>query len=378
MIARRPFLLLSFLIVTAASGVPQEATSVPSSVAGAVITLVVGTPDGGSDTVRRIVSSSIELALIRRGVLVVAGETTVVSEVRSESGLAEARSAGSDFLLQAAVTPIDDEIEIVLSLYETGDGDLLARIQATEPVALTLDRALSTLTDRLLAQGASAVETAADERRAEAAARENERAAEAAREADEREAADRRASGDDARRTEGRDAGTTPTTAPVGPPLPNRLMSVSAGFVPIVPVDRTASYLTIGYGGTLVLAVMPFDDDLFGFGLTVRTAFATVTGAATSVDLLLLPLGLTARLAAPAQPLGAFLRVTAGAAFIRATSALLGSFPDVIPYASADAGVRVSIGLPVAIELGVGVESYFEGSIVILGVTPGIALVVEL
>lgn len=382
MIVRRPFILLTLLVFAPALGVPQEGGSAPSSIAGAAITLVVGAPEGGNETVRRIVASSIELALIRRGVLVVAGTPEEASDLRSERGLADARAAGSDFLLQASVTPVGDQIEIVLSLYETVEGDLLARLQAVEPVALTLDRALSTLTDRLLAQSAGSVEAAAAERRAGIAEREAERVEQERAAEAEQAAADERAASRGRAPTDG-SAGAGNAGVPGGAPEPvvappNRVLAVSAGFAPLVPIDRSAAYLALGYGGTLVLSVMPFADDFFGFGLMVRTAAATVTGAAASVDLLLLPIGLVVSLAQPARPLGAYLRVAAGASFLRATSAVLGSFPDVIPYASADAGVRLGFGIPVSLELGVGVEAYFEGSIVILGVTPGIALVVEL
>jgi hypothetical protein len=101
----------------------------------------------------------------------------------------------------------------------------------------------------------------------------------------------------------------------------------------------------------------------------------TVTGVATTADLILGPLGVALQLTGRTGPVAPYVRLAGGVAFLRATSAVGEQIETFIPYAGGELGARIDIVGPIGLEASIGFEAVLEQSILILGFSPGIGLV---
>ena len=342
------FLALAVLPVLAAD----------TSIAGAVILLTVGTEDGSTDTIRRVVVSSAELYMDQQGIIALESGARPGAGDLPESVFEEAEAMEADFVLHGIVRPQGDEVTVTLLLHFVETGEILARASATEQVGLTLDRAIAGLTGNVLEQARPYLVAAATEGRARA---------------DAETVPPGTMTGDDGDRPIGPRTVAATTSAP-----PNRLLALSAAFSPLVPVDAAASYFGLSYGASLSLFVLPFPRDVLGVGLVARGVRADVTGVVTTADLLLAPLGVAVRITAPTEPFAPYLRFAGGAAWLQATSAVGEEIESFVPYVGGELGVRIGIVRAIGVEASVGFEAFFEQSVLILGFAPSIGIAVEL
>lgn len=333
--------------------------------AGAAIRIAVSvdavSPD--AETVRRVVSSSVELYLEREGLTVVPFERRADASAPGDElsrGLADAaREADADFLMIGTTSLAGEQAEVDLRLYEVADRRLVARAQSTERAGLQLDRAIAHLTAVVLEQAQPALAGAA--RSAEATTDEP----------------DERREPPDGAAPDLTTPGVPTEPEPASTPTRDRLVAIDARFVPFVPVNPAAEYMGFSYRGvSMTLLVLPFPGDLVGIGASVRGLLADAVGVATSAALRSLPLGLTVQLGPGHAPVSAYGRFTGGAAILEATNDILGVFTSIVPYAAAEIGVQADLLGPMALQAFVGFEALFEGSLPILGFSPGVGLTV--
>jgi hypothetical protein len=355
----------------AAASVPVGAQH--GHMTGAVVRITVDAPTAGTETVRRVVRSSIEIYAEQQG-LVVAGDDR----------------ANADFLIYGSVVVRGEQVDVELRLSLIETGQVLARAATTQTVGLTLDRFIAGLTGDVLEQARSYVTAAAAERR-DAAAEGRDAAAERRDTATDRAAPSSAAPSTAAPSTAGRsppDSAQQPPPPTAEPPPDtaarasrssvDSLLAISTAFAPFIPIERGARYLGLSYGGTLAVTLLPPADDWFGVGLTVRAFVGAASGNAATADLILAPVAVSVLLAGGTEPITSYLKISGGAAFLQATNSSLGAIRNVIPYAGAELGVAVRLFGALGLETGIAFEAFLEESIILVGFSPGVGLVMRM
>ena len=314
--------------------------------------------DEGLASARRVVASSVELALEREGLIVrYADAETRSSSDTPESGLPPrlldaARDTGAHVVLQSTLAGSGDQIDVLLELYDTSPVDLLSRRQSTLQVDLSLDRAVARLTQSLIEPARPALARAASRAATDATPEEQTDPGPAT--------------------TPGDEAGSTSAA-------PDVLFTAGTGYAPFLPIQPTSDYLGASYqAAKLSLFALPLPGDLLALGLSVRGVLATAAGASATVDVQMLPVGLSARFRGGSQHLAPYLQLTGGVAVLRFLNNVLGSYASVVPYAAGELGMRFRLWTLLGIELSVGFEAVLEESLWIMGFSPGLGISVEI
>lgn len=353
-----------------------QALRADERIAGAVVAITVGPRSEGSDTVRRVIASSIEVHLRQVGLMPIDGESWEQAEAQQE---VVERWEGSDvdFLLLARLTAAEPAIDVELSLYLNETRQLLARVRSTEPVGLTLDRAIAGLVANLIEQSRPYIQAAADERRARIA----ELHAEEPHPAEDAHPAEEAPPAADEHPVDVVEAVSPAEPAAKGPAAfvpDSHFMEISSRYAPFVPVGAAARYIGLGPGVGLTLNFFPFRTDWFGVGLAGRGVLAQAAGAAATADLMLGSAGVSLLFSATEGRVLPYLGVVGGASYFRATNESLGTFETVVPYAEAGLGIQVRLFGPFRLDVVVGIEGYLADSLLLLGFAPGIGLSLRL
>jgi hypothetical protein len=132
--------------------------------------------------------------------------------------------------------------------------------------------------------------------------------------------------------------------------------------------------MSVGYGGSVSLALTPLVSRFLGIGVSVGAIAGRITGSASSADLLLAPLSVSLILGDKSAPVAPSLRLEGGAAIMRASSTTAGTHAKLVPHGGIDIAVRAAIAGALEAQLSVGFEGYAEGSILILGFSPTLGL----
>src|SRR6056297_2718575 len=103
----RPFMALTLFVMLAA-----PLFGVAADIAGAVVLIAVGTEDGGTDTVRRVVVSSAELYLDQQGVIARESDARPPGGELPALVFEEADEADADFLLHGIVSLQGNEVTV--------------------------------------------------------------------------------------------------------------------------------------------------------------------------------------------------------------------------------------------------------------------------
>jgi hypothetical protein len=334
-------------------------------IAGSAAIVAVESTTDGSDTVRRVILSSIAFYLDQEGLVPIQSAERELGDELSRSVRREAQREDAEFVLQALSTLDGADVTVDLSLYLVESGERLSRATTTEEVGLTLDRAIAGLTGNVLQQARSFLVAAAEERREQGAPP-------AQREGVLRDGSDLARSGD------GSSAGGSATSArgPAAMQMPDRFLAATVLFAPMVPVEDAATYFNVSYGATLAVTSLPFASDAIGLGLLARAVLSEATGAAASARALMVPFGVSARFSSQPTPFATFFRLTGGASLFYLENETLGTFAKIIPYGAAELGMRLELGA-LALVASASFEAFFEdpasGSL-LLGFSPGIGV----
>ncbi|MFW6293878.1 MAG: hypothetical protein ACOC7V_16370 [Spirochaetota bacterium] len=327
--------------------------------AGSVVLVAVGSQSEGTETVRRVAYSSVEIYLEQQGIVAVGSELRPVNDELSAELAEQALAAGADFVLVGTLVLTGNEIDVDLSLYLVDAGQLLTRESGTMPVGLTLDRAISALAASLLDQAAPYLRAASAVRAEDADPTSNSASERAA--------------------VESSPVDLPPVESPLRPMPVERLLAIEVGFVPFLPVDPTAAYIAASVeGASLTALAFPFAGDYLGIGILARGARLVANGAATSAELVLVPVALATRVSGRTSPMAPYLQVGIGGGFVRAENSILGSFTSIVPYGAIELGMRVEIFGRLGAKAYVGFDALLESSLFILGFAPGLGLSVEM
>lgn len=286
------------------------------------------------------------------------------------------RAEGHDLLIIATVEGDDDELTTILRLYDVEAETLLAVAESTDEVGLTFDRAVGQLTETLLRSAESTIAALVEREPIDA-----DGTPEPGGTTEPNESPETRNPAADQRRSD-------PTPAPR--PLPGAqsepvisrasspLLAFRLGISPQAPVYESATYLGFSWGASLQAALFPGRNGLWAVGLAGRVILSQASGSAASANVLTAPFGVTAELSPRLEPLAPVLRLTAGAAYMRATNEQLGAFTSIVPYASLDLASLVSLTDLINIEVGLGIEVLVERTIALIGLYPSISVLIDL
>jgi len=303
--------------------------------------------------------------------------------------LASARAA--DFLLLGSYAVSGRQARVSFRFYDVPADDLLATEEASSPIDLSLDAAVSAAVQALMPRVAQRV-AAVSRLKAEEAARLAElRAAEVAEEAGDRPGV---AFGQAAPQPL---PSQRPFAAPPGEEERFRRVELALGFAPFVPVGAPGQYFTFGYAPSL------------GFLYRLRPAFGSLgVGAHTGLMYLdpaeqdqaayfrwLIPLGIDLRYSLPEnRPFRLYVHLAGGGAY-----RLPDSFSDqsgvserltrVLPYARGGIGMLVGMGEGFGLAVDAQYHAYFylyrdstgTGELlaeVVSGILPSVSLYVRL
>jgi hypothetical protein len=154
-------LMLSSLVALAA----LPLFGIDADIAGGVVLVAVGSEDGGTDTVRRVVVSSAELYLEQEGLIAIESESRPAAGDLPARVFRDADDVDADFVLRGLVGLRGNEVTVTLSLFLVETRERLSEASTTEQVGLTLDRAIAGLTGNVLERARPYLIAAATERR---------------------------------------------------------------------------------------------------------------------------------------------------------------------------------------------------------------------
>jgi hypothetical protein len=304
------------------------------------------------------------------------------SEYADARAISIGRENGADAVMIAHVAPEDTRLRIELRLYTAESGQLLGVAESRERVSLMLDRAVAELARQL-------VETERESLSALAA---------------------RKAGGQPAPESEAdtppesvtREGVATPPPAEdpstevavVEPDLPRSprsptpssadggqapLLALSLGLTPQAPVHESATYFGFSWGASIHAGLYPGRNGLWSIGVSGRVILSEAQGASARAFFLTVPFGLTAELAPRLGSISPVLRVTGGAAYMRAESDVPGGpFTSIVPYAAAEFALAVPLIMGFSLQIGLGGEVLILEDIVLLGVYPALSFSYEL
>ena len=328
--------------------------------AGAVVVVTVTSAPDVAATMPSIIRTAIDVELRRYGILPVSTEEpTSPMPADSDDLFLSAIERDGDFLLHVFSSPEGDRVRLAFELFALSDRQLVASSGSVESLDLTFDRAVADMTRAIVDDSRSLLAAAGSARRASPQ-----------------------------ESPTGRDSATTSDTefiraAPqqliVGDE-PSRetyreFMSLSVGFSPVAPMGPAATYYSFGYGATANVLVVLGPEEFFSVGGFVRAGRIDAHGAVADAILFVFPFGVSIRFSGRPAPAAPFLRLIGGAAFFRLDSERSGRLEKFVPYAGLDLGLRGRFFGSFGLELGVGIEWVFEGSIPLTHVVPAVSII---
>lgn len=369
---------------------------------GVTVALSVDLGDSSQQSLARVVQGAVEVSLTRYG-------------LRASD---PANSDSEDFALEATVHQTKGSAEVTLELRDAVSGRLLSAGRMRHAVDLTLDRPITSLATQMLDQARPALLAAAERRAAQrgiAAVDEPNSAEEAATKPDDTEpgnAAPVREVPSEAtaqapssrggintqppaagRFTASRNMRPAPPALPVAPPRESPAstspasprtarkgpgLMVSTAAASVLPVHRSARYMSVSYGGAASLVGFPFAARALGLGVTVGGVAGTITGSAATASLLLVPVAIVVTLVDVSSAVAPCIRLEGGAAVMQASTRAAGVLAKLVPHGGVDLGARAAISRRLDAQLSVGFDAYFEGSILLIGFSPTLGLAMRL
>lgn len=292
--------------------------------------------------VSRVVASSVELHLEQEGIAVINKSRPVEAGSLSPSLVELADEIGTPWVLQAIVQQEQQEqVTILLQLFNARDRTLAAEVAGEEAVGLRLDRAVADLTAELLDVAGDLLSLPGTETRP-----------------------------------------ASPRTPPVesepaitSEALPDHTLAIGLRYTPFVPVAGSGRYINVTPAGiSLLVAALPFDTDAVAVGLGFNGLVAEAKGVAATATLQAASISLVGRISGTAGPVWPFATASGGVTLLLAENELLGSYTALVPSGSVGLGVDLWLADGLVMQLSVGFEVLFEQSILIMGFSPGVGL----
>lgn len=365
---------------------------------GAVMLLALDPIAGVESSTEEVIVSAVELYLEQHGI--VTPDASPISPAPAEQKEIAALFSRFDIDFILTISGRTDGPRAIVALkLQTQESGTLARAEATNRLDLRLDRALFELTEELLSQARSAISNAAARRAAQRAApaeaapgeqtaqRERGQAVSPPREQgqSQKESAQRKA----APQQEPEEQGVVGDEEPEGAALPGaaarlpqqrqaaeraQRWEIGTGFAPVMPVGESARYFTFAYGAAFYADYLVGEERNIGFGVIARGSFAEAAGAASTAELLFVPVAAEIRYSSSQDALGGFVHLGAGASLLRAENRYLGEFLQIVPYAEGGLGLKLSPFDHGGAAVGISYAAYMEGSLWIMELSPSVFL----
>jgi hypothetical protein len=154
-------------------------------------------------------------------------------------------------------------------------------------------------------------------------------------------------------------------------------VEIAAGLSPLFPVGDSADYFAAAFGVEVRAAMLLGRSKSYSLGVNSRLIYSIAEGAATFADLVLIPIGVEARLLGH-EPFSPTAYLSAGVTILRASNPALGQFTKVVPSAIAGIGMTLRFRSGFGIAAQIDFSAYFEGSTVIMGFSPTVTANMEL
>jgi hypothetical protein len=372
------------------------------------VAYIVGAGTGADLSLKEVIAGSIGVQLTRRSAPPEELSPAADGPPVLARSLAQAAGRNAQYLLLATYTTTSGDIAIELKLYDVGTSAVVGQATQTGPIDLSMDA----LVAQALAQAAQGVEfrqplvtggadtggagstTAAAGASGAAAATSTGAAASTSGGG----ATSTGAAPDGAAAT-GTPAATTPPTA-AGPPSapasgltgtggagsgsssPRKTASIgiTTGAAPLLLTGPAGAYASLGGLATLSVAFrFRAGPGVIGVGILSGLGAMTATGAVTTAQVLLVPVGVDAQYTLNDGGFPAVtLHVGGGPSFLNVTASYAGSLTKIIPYLLAG----MTLEVPFASFMGMAVDAawatFFESaSLPIMGFAPEVSFYVR-
>jgi hypothetical protein len=349
LVSPRGIAIISLLCVAITDAIwAQHETTTTQTYDGALVVLAVTGDSDLSPVVVGVIASAIRSALEERGIIVV-----------DQDELAGYRQIDPDLTLEADATTVGEGISIDYRLLLPDTSEPLLELNYSQSVGLDLSLGVDDSMDSVLDQGSPFFLAASRARATNPVVL---------------EPIDSESPSADDQTSDSAETTPTDETGATGR-LPR--VEIAAGLAPLFAVGASSDYFSIAFGADLRVSVLLGERRRAAIGLTSRAIYSMAEGAATFVDLLLVPIGIEARIS-DNNVLNPTAYASAGAAVLHAAHPVLGTHTKLIPYTATGIGVKVLLFRGFAVAAQVDFAAYFEGSTVLLGFSPSVTVNMEL
>jgi len=369
-------LLLSLCAAGPAAAQDTEAQTEarPAAVLGLV------RPGAGADgELQEVLTSSIAVKLNRRGLRAITDPFATFdasTAAGSETLFTLARRVEADYVLEGVYSNSREEIEIQLVWYNATTRQAAVTVSERGKLGLSMDRLLSAAlseifaqVDEELARYSPATATPASLQGLPATGGRAGLPAPPAPRPDRMPAQVRP------------DLGPGETLDPDAPTLGQRKLrrkyvELSTAGTAFIATGQASEYFKIGYGSAMHLDLLfPAGPGSFGLGLYAGVNYFEAEGVATSARSMLIPMGVDVRYSlVDLLPLGLFVHASGGPAMLLLRSEYWGELTKLVPYVLAGLGMNVRFAPFMGTALDLSYSVYFEGSLLIMAVSPSVSL----
>jgi hypothetical protein len=352
-LAARLFASMVLLILCSALG--NTADRAPGSgVLGVILA------ESGADTsLRDVLAGSFAVQLTLRKAVLHFMTPAGVPGFTVPRGLSEAAAQNAEYLIVGTYSTTDTECNLRVDLYNVSSGQKIRSAQSSGRIDLSMDLIVAQALEKTLS-GVRFHEAAGSA------------PAETPQEAIPKPIPP--ASG----------ASSSAVSQPQGAiaargPIARKLLAIESGVAPLIVTGPAADYAKIGLLATLALGLrFPIAAGTFQGGVLTGVCWLGATGAVSSADVLMVPIGLDLQylLNEGAFP-GVTLHVSGGPALVSVNAAYVGNVSKIVPYLLAG----MTLDLPFAAFVGLALEAryvaFFESSLTIMAFAPEVSVYVR-
>jgi hypothetical protein len=306
----------------------------------------------------------------------------------NESLVKEAQPKGAAVVLICLYSVVGQEMTVSLFWEDVQQGTRASVPGRKAPVDLLLDAFILQDLDALIAQVQSRVEELAAKRReitaaalaAQAAATpQKSGAGSGSRETGAAQDSQGLPSAAGLQETGGEPAAGALLTVEAPQESTPRRFLVSTGIAPFIPVGEASSYASVGYMSIAAGDfVFPIALGSLALGLSLGVVSFAAEAASGTTTNFLLPLGVDARYLLGGSMASLLVHVSGGGAVFLLSSPTLGTRVKAVPFARGAVGVDLLFSRSVGVMLDVGYDVYFEMPLLLMGVSPALAVSLRL
>lgn len=155
----------------------------------------------------------------------------------------------------------------------------------------------------------------------------------------------------------------------------NKILDIGTGFAPFITVGRAADYFRAGIAADLFVDFrINAPGGHVGLGIDAGYSAFRATGLVLEADNMLVPIGVDVRYSSTPRPFGITFHLNGGVAAMIVETVHFGRLFKVVPYAAGGAGLMMAFSHFMGAAIDMQYTAYFEGSVVIMGLSPSVAV----